>query len=328
MYHVDESGSLVLTDQKFARDLYTSRRGHLHLYDSMTISITKGILTISGGTEEEYCAILTHALRCTPISVELFRNNMKKKPITIEQPYVIDPQSFPRPPSFLPQRNPNSQPGRRPHLASDIFAPEIPPPPPSRVEKRQPFASLVITKPAEPNQLEAPPPLPIPDLEFDSHKVESGFEVAAPPPDAPGVKVKLSLPTVPPPVPVPVPVEVPIATFRPEPLFDPAWRTTPPENNRLPIELPTETQPTITRRMIVASAPAERAEIAARYPFMKMPDFPKGDYSSSISSEVAKSYSSLRAPSSRMDARKDPRPEFRSLSSGRRTRPKWRRRGD
>jgi hypothetical protein len=110
MYYLDDSGSLIISDQKFSRELYGSRRLLLNQFESVSISVSNGVSTLSGGTDDQYCSILTQTLRCSPVSAELFRNNMKKKPTSIPQGPPPDTSVF------VPPRELSAQPAPRPQI--------------------------------------------------------------------------------------------------------------------------------------------------------------------------------------------------------------------
>jgi hypothetical protein len=147
------------------------------------------------------------------------------------------------------------------------------------------------------------------DIGFESAKMDSEFAVA---PLATGavanVKVKFSTPP---------PVEIALAVFRPEPLLDPVWRTPIPSAVRIAKEIPETGMPIVTRLSLSQpKTAAQRAEIAAMYPFLRAGEWRGMDSSDSGSSGAVRSYSGRRG-----DGTEDspPPPEVRSLPGGRRS---------
>jgi hypothetical protein len=129
-----------------------------------------------------------------------------------------------------------------------------------------------------------PPPLaPPPDLGVEASKVESDFSVAPlPTAPAPHVKVKFS---------VPPPADIALSAFRPEPLFDAAWRAPVPATGRVPKPIAVGNVPVVTHRdIITAKTPAQRAQIIAQYPFLRPFDGQAIDSSDSVSSGSMRSY--------------------------------------
>jgi hypothetical protein len=284
-----------VTDQKFSRDLGHGRTIFLRQFSSLTINVAGAVSTISGGNEEQYCSILAQVLRCSAVTLDLFRNNMKKQSI---HPPNVDPAPRPPPPPvYIPPRNVNSQPYHRPPISAapspDPPVPDFPAdslPYPStaarqtsltafRIEPRKSGERLLITKgsqklvftlsksdessgTSEASSLPAPPSLGMPpDLGFEPSKIDSDFSVvplqAAP---VPHVKVKFS---------VPPSADVSPSVFHPEPLFDAAWRYPTPSIGRVPKEMPVRNVPVMTRLNIInAKTPTQKAQIAELYPFL------------------------------------------------------------
>jgi hypothetical protein len=48
MYYLDDSGSLIISDQKFPRELYGSRRSLLNQFESVSISVSKNSNSLTG----------------------------------------------------------------------------------------------------------------------------------------------------------------------------------------------------------------------------------------------------------------------------------------
>jgi hypothetical protein len=336
MYWLDAENSLVVTDQKFSRDLSHGLASYLQRFAPVTINITSGVTTFSSGTEDQYCSLLSHALHSSFISRELFRNNMKKQPLRVSN---VEPSPrLPPSPVYLPPRNLNSQPSRRPFIPSDQTTPELPAdslpypstsakltsPPSFRIELRSPRDRLTITKPPSvplnidysSSTTEPPPPPPLsfappPSAAPLDASFESEFRVAPLPPTAVSdVKVKFS---------TRIPDDRALPAFEPEPLFDPAWRVPVPVTGRIMRARTVDKAPIVTQAMFrSAETRARKAQIAAQYPFLKFGSGAGVDEGDSGSSE---SYSS-RNGSSRQEEYPN---EVRSAPAGRKGggRPRW-----
>jgi hypothetical protein len=257
MYYLDGSNSLIIADQKATRDLYLARPRFIGEYPNVHFGIYAGVSTLSNGTDDQYCAILSQLLRCSPIGLDLFRNNMKKAPVKpAPEPFVAPPPVHNSQPSV--RREFGTTPDKSPEIPAD----SLPHPAPFRIERRKPSEKLVFTKPAfnliKPQEITGvpePPPLQMPiGFEFPSIPPDTAFSVAPLP---------FSAHTDP-------PQKVP-SQFSPEPIFDSIWKTPKIPSQRKLAKAHMQNAPVMTRKMVLAltKTAREKKRIARLYPFLK-----------------------------------------------------------
>lgn len=266
-YFFDEEGALVISDQKFARDAAVMQRSLSDRFSGASIVLSPGTVTVAGATTNQLCEILTTVLRCTPVTLELFENNRKNRPMVVPRQCEFHSHGHCVPSPFGAMAVPPSQ------LAS-------PAPPASTnshshvIKRPEPGTGLLIQRQTPP----PPPPLDVPALDVP--------EPQAPPAVASGFDIDLSEDTEPAPGPMKfaqfgTPPDLapgnPIVqepTFSPEHIIDAIWKSTPPPTSHIvPVERRRLDVPVLTRSdFVAASLMSQRSRIGAQYPFLKVFD--------------------------------------------------------
>jgi hypothetical protein len=253
LYSLDDSNSLIINDQKFTRSLTKSHRQISSKYGHILINTDSNASTLSGGTETEYCSILAQVLQCTPISPDLFRNNMKK--------HSRKTDNLTAPGLCFASSKSNSQTSGRinpvPSMEgtarlSSVGSFHIQRRSGDRLQiergsQKSDDSSSSVKRPP------SPPPLSVP-FEFTQIDIESDFSVA-PLPEEPTavVKAKFSI------------SETVECMFKPEPLFDADLRVPAPLTGRIERSVVTGDVPVVTRKTFASKV------TTVCYPFLKMP---------------------------------------------------------
>lgn len=302
MYYFETSTTLVVMDQKFSRDVsHLSQQILESRFPTLTITHTSGSVSISGGTNAEFCDFMTFILKCNPITNELFENNRKKKPSHMTPRRYDKGDMHSHGPNMMRFESPpflsKEKPRAKRAMASEVTSLPYPKVDSPVVKQNNP---IVVTKKSEPNKLVIMKKAGQEDSQNVTVRLmDPSLVKKIQPPEAP----PLSVLSDPPPLTGLAPVlgdtepqsyaKVTFSlsqkpetkgsdepTFNPEPLFDTMWKTVQAPKNVIQYERKRSDVPVMTKMDFAAAAiKSTGSQMKALYPYLKVCDSSKSENS-------------------------------------------------
>ena len=294
-YFFNDDGALVVSDQKFARDATVMLPTLNDRFPHASIVAAPGTVTVANAEPADLCEILTSVLRCTPVTLELFENNRKNRPMVVPRPsefhshghYVQSPYTpqVPVAPSHIAPGGPPASTNSLPYVITKTRADGLVIKRPEaavtiRLMDRPPIAGAPPPPALEVPDLMKPPALDVPDFAGAGTNEPRGFEVDASlseEADASPTASRKSMRFVKfgaAPALAGENAEINEPQFAPEPLIDGVWKSAPPPvSNVVAVERRRVDVPILTKMDVVAaSLMSQRSRIGAQYPFLKVFD--------------------------------------------------------